>query len=261
MKVSIIVPVMNEGPQIQPFLLHLRARAAEAEIIVVDGGSSDGTAELAENLCDQLIRSEQGRPLQMNKGAKAACGEILWFLHADCEVPQGCISLINHTLQNENVAGGYFRVQILNKGWIYRIHDGLGHYIGKLLRVRCGDHGIFIRSSLFESAGGYAPIPIMEDVDLFRKTHTFGQMACLPERLIISTRRHEQVGVYRYSLVCAIIVALYCLRLPATFLAKLYESLVPIREDEIRLRPLPAVEPELFSEYRPSRAQSPAQAE
>ncbi len=86
MQVSIIVPVFNEAPFIRPFLEHLRERAAEAEIIVVDGASTDGTDELAAGLCDQLIRSGQrSRAIQMNAGACAAKGDIFWFLHADAE--------------------------------------------------------------------------------------------------------------------------------------------------------------------------------
>jgi glycosyltransferase involved in cell wall biosynthesis len=81
---SIVVPVLNEAPQILPFLRHLRARAASAEIIVVDGGSSDATKVLAAGHCDQLLAHQAGRPSQMNAGAQAASGDIFWFLHVDC---------------------------------------------------------------------------------------------------------------------------------------------------------------------------------
>ena len=87
LSVSIIIPVLNEGVLIAQFLRHLRERAPEAELIVVDGGSVDGTAQAAKQLCDQLVASEPGRAQQLNAGAKVAHGEVLWFLHADSEVP------------------------------------------------------------------------------------------------------------------------------------------------------------------------------
>ena len=91
MRISIVVPVYNEAPLIRPFLEHLRQQAPGAEIIVADGGSTDGTAELAARSCDQLVQSQRGRARQMNTGAHAAHGEILWFLHADVEVPVQCL--------------------------------------------------------------------------------------------------------------------------------------------------------------------------
>ena len=88
-QISIIVPVFNEAPSIAPFLRHLRERAPKAEIIVADGGSSDGTERLASGLCDQLVESDRGRARQLNAGARAASGDLLWFVHVDAEVPQG----------------------------------------------------------------------------------------------------------------------------------------------------------------------------
>src|SRR5437667_9783356 len=83
---SIIVPVFNEARLMRPFLQHLRERAPEAEIIVADGASSDGTANLATDICDQLVKSERGRAMQMNAGARVAHGDIFWFVHVDAEV-------------------------------------------------------------------------------------------------------------------------------------------------------------------------------
>src|SRR5439155_11683368 len=94
MQISIIVPVFNEAPLIRPFLQHLRERAPEAEVIVADGGSSDGTNRLAAEFCDQLVESEHSRAMQMNAGARVACGGILWFVHVDAGVPSGCLDEI-----------------------------------------------------------------------------------------------------------------------------------------------------------------------
>src|SRR6266496_1687891 len=92
--ISIIVPVLNEAASIERFLRRLRERAGDAELIIVDGGSSDGTFDLARNRCDRCLPAPPGRAVQMNKGARAASGDTFWFVHSDCEVPPGCLQQI-----------------------------------------------------------------------------------------------------------------------------------------------------------------------
>ena len=111
-QISIIVPVFNEAALIRPFLQHLRERAPGAEIIVADGGSSDGTDQLAAGFCDRLVASDRGRARQMNTGARAARGEILWFVHVDAKLPLQCLDEIAHIMDDPNVAGGYFRIRL-----------------------------------------------------------------------------------------------------------------------------------------------------
>jgi len=108
MSVSIIVPVLNEAPLLRSFLAHLRERATGAEIVVADGGSSDGTVELVRDSCDQLVVSERSRAIQMNTAARAARGDILWFVHVDAEVPWGCLAEIERIMDDPKVAGGFF---------------------------------------------------------------------------------------------------------------------------------------------------------
>src|SRR6266702_5024910 len=113
MQFSIIVPVFNEAPLIRRFLAHLRERAPGAEIIVADGGSTDGTDQLAQGFCDQIIRSgERSRAKQMNVGADAAGGDVLWFLHADAEVPLESLNEIGRIMRNPKVCGGFFRIRL-----------------------------------------------------------------------------------------------------------------------------------------------------
>lgn len=252
MSVSIIVPVLDEAPQIQAFLLHIKDRAPEAEVIVVDGGSSDNTVRLAQTLCDHVIQGRRGRPLQMNLGAQYASGDILWFLHSDSEIPENSIEIIERELFNREVVGGCFRIRLLKEEWIYRIHDGVAHYVGMMLRVRCGDHGLFARRSAFDAVDGYPNIPIMEDVEFFRAIQRIGKVVWLPSRLIISYRRHQQIGIYRYTFICALIVALHCLGAKPDFLSRLYVSLVPLRNDTDRVSVLAPVEEEIFSKFRKS---------
>ncbi len=242
---SVIVPVLNEAAHLVPFLRHLRARAPGAEIIVVDGGSSDASTALARDVGVRVICAERGRPTQMNTGAVEATGGILWFLHADNEIPPDAVPALMGAVLAGNI-GGCFRVRIADRRWIYRVHDGLAHWVGRALRARCGDHGIFCTRLAFDRVGGYPEVPLMEDVGFVRRLCRAGGFAWLGDRLMLSKRRHEQVGPYRYTLACCSIVAMYCLGVSPRLLAQLYAGMVWDRG----MRPLPAVEPSFFTGFR-----------
>ena len=222
MSVSIIVPVFNEAPLIRPFLAHLRERAPKAEIVVADGGSSDGTVELVRDSCDQLVVSERSRAIQMNTGARTAHGDILWFVHVDAEVPWGCLAEIERIMDDPKVAGGFFRIR-LPQDRVYRLTDSFAHYAGLLLQMRCGDHGIFCRQTLFADVGGFPEVPLMEDVDFFRRLRRHGRVMCSPKRIIVSPRRYETIGPVRLTLAYGLIAALYGVGVPLEKLASIYK--------------------------------------
>jgi rSAM/selenodomain-associated transferase 2 len=221
MRISIVVPVYNEAPLIRPFLEHLRERAPGAEIIVVDGGSIDGTAELAAGSCDQLVRSQRGRARQMNTGANAAHGEILWFVHADVEVPVQCLHEIGRIMHDSGVVGGYFRIHLPGR-LVYRVTDSFAHYAGILLRMRCGDHGIFCRRTVFVDAGGFPNVPLMEDVEFFRRLHRYGRVVYSKKRINLSSRRYEEVGPIRLTFAYGSIATLYFFGVSLPTLARIY---------------------------------------
>lgn len=225
LSISVIVPVLNECALIQPFLQQLRERAGGAEIIVVDGGSSDATSELATGLCDQLIRSERGRAAQMNAGARAARGDIVWFLHVDVEVPPRCLDEIARAMSDPRVAGGYFRIRLPQSQFVYRLTDSFAHYAGLILRVRCGDHGLFCRRKDFIELGGFPDVPLMEDVEFFRKLLRRGRMVAIQERLVASSRRYEAVGAGRLTFAYGLIATLYVLRVPIPILTRIYKQM------------------------------------
>jgi rSAM/selenodomain-associated transferase 2 len=222
MSVSIIVPVLNEAPLLRSFLAHLRERAIGAEIIVADGGSSDGTVEIVRGACDQIVVSERSRAIQMNTGARAAQGDILWFVHVDAEVPSGCLSEIERVMDDPKVAGGFFRIR-LPQNLVYRLTDSFAHYAGVLLRMRCGDHGIFCRRTLFVDVGGFPEVPLMEDVEFFRLLRRRGRVICSQKRILASPRRYETVGPVRLTLVYGLIAALYVFGIPLKKLASIYK--------------------------------------
>lgn len=221
MRISVIVPVHNEAPLIRPFLAHLRERARGAEIIVADGGSSDCTSDLAAGLCDQLVQSERGRAVQLNAGARAAEGDILWFVHVDGEVPEECLGEIEHIMRDPNVAGGYFRIR-LPRGFVYRLTDSFAHYAGILLRMRCGDHGIFCRRNVFINIGGFPEVPLMEDVEFFRRLYRCGLVIKSKKRITASPRRYEAIGRGRLTFAYGLIATLYLFGVSLSTLARIY---------------------------------------
>lgn len=218
---SIIVPVFNEATLIRPFLHQLRERAPGGEIIVADGGSDDGTADLARGLCDRVVVSKRNRAIQMNAGGRAARGDILWFVHVDAQLPLQCLDEIARIMDDSKVAGGYFRIH-LPRGLVYRLTDGFAHYAGILLRIRCGDHGIFCRRSAFVDAGGFPETPLMEDVEFFRQLHRYGRVVCSDKRIVVSPRRYEAIGRARLTLAYGLIATLYIFGVPLSKLSSLY---------------------------------------
>jgi rSAM/selenodomain-associated transferase 2 len=235
MRISIVIPVRNEGPLIGSFLRHLRERASNAELIVVDGNSSDNTAEEARERCDQFLAGVPNRARQMNLGARAAHGDVLWFLHADAEIPGNAIVEIEQALlataspsdggQDRHVAGGFFRIRLPRKSFVYRLTDGFAHYVGILMQMRCGDHGFFCRRDVFEQIGGFPEVELMEDVDFFRKLRRAGRIAIIPDRIVVSARRYEMVGPMRLTLAFGLIGLLYFLCVPRHVLQRIYKRL------------------------------------
>ena len=232
--ISIIVPVLNEAASIERFLRCLRERAGDAEIIVADGGSNDGTVDQARNHCDRCLHAPSGRAVQMNAGARAASGDAFWFVHADCEVPAGCLEEISDALRHPEVVGGFFRIRIPNRRFVYRLTDSFAHYAGLLLRMRFGDHGIFCRRTAFEEIGGFPEVPLMEDAEFFCKLRRLGRIAIIPSRLISSPRRYEKIGPWRLSLTYGLIALLYLFRVPIRVLAAVYRKLATLQSSPRR---------------------------
>jgi uncharacterized protein len=231
-KFSVIVPVFNEAALVRWFLQHLRDRAPEAEIIVADGGSTDDTAVLSTGLCDQLVRSQPNRAVQMNLGARAAHGDVFWFVHVDAEVPQGCLNEITRVLEDPKVVGGYFRIRLPREP-VYRLTDSFAHYAGILLQMRCGDHGLFCRRTAFFDIGGFREMPLMEDVEFFRELQRRGRVMYSHKRILVSPRRYETIGPLRLTLAYGLITVLYIFGIPLSKLASIYERTCCKRHTEL----------------------------
>ena len=223
--VSIIVPVLNEAKLVANFVQNVRQVAPGVEIIVADGHSCDGTAEIARELADRVVITQAGRAVQMNAGAQAATGDILWFLHVDAQAPPECVENIVHALCDERVAGGYFRIRLPRKELIFRATDTLAHYLGLLFRMRCGDHGFFCRRDLFFALGGFPEAPLMEDVEFYRALCRRGRVQVIRSRLVISPRRYEKRGPYRVTAAYTLIAVLFLFGMSRDCLWRLYRRL------------------------------------
>ena len=210
-QLSVIIPTLNEAGCIGQLLRQLQALRAEGhELILVDGGSGDETVALAAGLVDQLLSAPAGRARQMNVGAQAARGRWLWFLHADSQLPDRAWHRVIEALQP---AGGWgrFDVRLSGDRPLLRLVEQLMNWRSRLTGMATGDQGVFVTRALFEKIGGFAELPLMEDIDLSRRLKRVQRPKCLRETLTTSSRRWEQRGVLRT------IVLMWALRLAFFF--------------------------------------------
>lgn len=217
--ISIIVPVYNEEAAVGGLLDNLSAQGP-AEIIVVDGGSTDRTAELASPRA-HLIRSETGRAAQMNAGAAAASGETLLFLHADVRLEEGSLGRIGSAMEDAAVVGGNFDVRYEGSGWAASAFTRINRW-RRRWGIFYGDSGIFCRRSVFEKLGGYRLWPVMEDYDFARRLSKAGRLALLERSIWVSDRRWRNSGLFRTLWSWFLIQGLYSLGVPPRHLARLY---------------------------------------
>ena len=236
-KVSIIVPVLNEGERLAPFLEHIRQRAPAAELILVSAAGCENASESVAKLCDSVLTSRRGRAAQMNAGAASANGDVLWFVHADCEVPRDCLEEIKRTLHDRQFVGGCFRIRFPRRELIYRVSDAAGNLAVDLFGRCYGDHGIFCRREVFVAVGGYPDLPLLEDAEFYRKLGGSGRTRQLSAKIKPSPRRYEEIGPYRLTIAYLLLSLLYILRVPIPLLARLYNRLClcanePARQSE-----------------------------
>ena len=201
MSLSIIIPALNEAGNIPALLDSLQPlRRRGAEIVVVDGGSTDATADLARNRADRVIAAPAGRARQMNAGARAARGEILCFLHADSRLPEGADGLMIDGLARSRRSWGRFDVRIDGRHPLLHVIARMMNWRSRLTGIATGDQGLFITRSLFEAAGRFPEIALMEDIALARRLKRYGPPLCIAHKLTTSGRRWEKHGVWRTML-------------------------------------------------------------
>lgn len=206
MKVSVIIPALNEAENIRAAL---SAIGGLAEVIVVDGGSSDNTRNIAEGLGAKVIETPPGRGLQMDTGALSAMGDILLFLHADTRLPSRWLDSIGEAMGDRGNVGGAFGLRIDSDKKLFRLIERAVDFRSRHLGLFYGDQALFARREVFLKAGGYRKLPLMEDVDCVKRLRKLGTLILLDERVTTSPRRWLRGGVVRNTLRNWLMLALY----------------------------------------------------
>ena len=224
--ISVIIPALNEENKLGYNLAALRSQLdAQDEVIVVDGASRDRTIEIARQNGAQVLESERGRAVQMNKGAQHAKGEVLLFLHADCQIKTPGLQAMRQALQNINVLGGCFSQEILGYRSIYRWIAQSGNWRARCFRIFYGDQGIFVRKKIFEKIGGYAAVQLFEDVIFSRKLKKLGQTIVLQHKIQTWPRTWESWGIVTVSIRNWVISILFYLGFSPNWLKRFYPDI------------------------------------
>lgn len=202
MRLAVVVPVLDEAAAIAATLERLAPlRTRGALVVVVDGGSSDATLERARLLADRVLQSGRGRALQMNAGAQAALEssnvDVLLFLHADSQLPANADRLIEHALQTSGRSWGRFDIAIDGSAPMLRVVAALMNWRSRLTGICTGDQAIFVTRAAFVRLGGFAPMPLMEDLDFSRRAKKISRPIAIALRVVTSGRRWEKRGVWR----------------------------------------------------------------
>jgi len=197
-RLSIIIPALNEAGNIQSTLERLQPlRSRGHEVILVDGGSTDDTVDMARPEVDRILNSDPGRARQMNVGASQARGDIFWFLHADTLIPELADQIIDAAIDNKSRAWGRFDVRLDGKDVRFRLIAFMMNRRSRLNGIATGDQGIFVTRALFEKINGFAEQPLMEDIEISRRLKRHARPLCLKQKLITSSRRWETRGIWR----------------------------------------------------------------
>lgn len=197
LRLSVIVPVWQEAATIKTTLQHLAPlREAGHQVLVVDGGSDDGTQQLAEPLCNRVLSSGRGRAIQMNAGAAVATGNVLLFLHADTRLPESVLAALERFHASRN-AWGRFNVRLSGKRPLFRVIEWFMNQRSWLTGIATGDQALFVRSPVFEVLRGFREMPLMEDVELCSRLRLVSRPFCVTDPVVTDSRRWEQGGAWR----------------------------------------------------------------
>jgi rSAM/selenodomain-associated transferase 2 len=211
-RLSIVIPALNESANLARLLPDLATREAAAEVIVVDGGSEDDSREAVARVPEaRWLATPRGRARQMNAGARASRGDVVLFLHADTMLPERAGDAIRAALADPGVVGGRFDVRLDSRRPLLAVVAWMMNQRSRLTGLATGDQGIFVRRSVLDALGGYADIPLMEDIELSRRLKRCGRVAALRLRVTTSARKWEREGVVRTIVLMWTLRLLYAL--------------------------------------------------
>lgn len=221
--ISVIIPILNEAKILERSLSKLGQQLQRHQLIIVDGGSTDGSLCIAKKF-GQILSSSQGRARQMNAGAAVATGDILLFLHADVWLESGAIRGVEAAITTGYV-GGAFKQRIEGGHILYRLIERAANFRAQRLQLFYGDGGIFISKHHFYQIGGFPNVPILEEMEFSRKLQYLGKTTLVEPGIHISSRRWKKNGIVRTTALNWFITALYSLGVSPTRLARLYRHI------------------------------------
>ena len=207
-RISIIIPSLNEASSIRSALESTRG-AENAEVIVVDGGSADGTPEIARSLDARVIRTPPGRALQQNRGAQAAEGAILLFLHADSLLPEGFEGYVREIMGRPGTAGGCFSFKLDRASRSLSVIEWGVNLRSRRFQLPYGDQALFMRRGLFNELGGFREMPILEDLELVRRLRRRGRIVTAGAPVITSGRRWGEMAPWRVMFLNQVLLLAY----------------------------------------------------
>lgn len=222
MRISIVIPALNEAQCLASTLSALRAMPGDFDLLVVDGGSGDDTMRIARDMTVPVLSAPRGRGAQMNAGAAAAGGEVLLFLHADTVLPPDAHARIAAALRDPDVIGGCFRLSFDRAHPLLRLYSWFTRFRCRLFHY--GDQAFFVRADYFRRTGGYRAYPIMEDLDLWLRMVRGGRVAVLDAAVVSSARRFSRVGVVRQQLLNVALVLLFFVGFSPLTLGRFYRA-------------------------------------
>jgi rSAM/selenodomain-associated transferase 2 len=221
--IAVIVPVLNEVERL-PGLLKMLNGLNVNEVVLVDGGSEDGSQKLLGQSEFRWLQSKKGRASQMNAGASICQSEILLFLHADTEVDAAAMASARDAMADSEVVGGRFDLKLSGRHPMLRLIEQMINLRSRFTKISTGDQAMFVRRKLFEKLGGFSDQPLMEDVEFSRRLKQQGRVACLHDRVTTSSRRWEQSGMLRTILLMWKLRFLYWTGVSPERLARIYRD-------------------------------------
>ncbi len=220
-RISVIVPTSNEAERLPQTLRSLKD-AEDVETVVVDGGSTDGTPEMAGQAGCLVVRTAPRRALQLNAGAQAARGSVLLFLHADTRLPAHFDEHVRRALDQPRVVAGAFRLRIDGPQFALRLIEWGANFRSRYFQMPYGDQALFLKSDTFRAIGGFPDLPIMDDFEFVRRLRGLGRIAILPSAATTSARRWQTLGPWRTTWINQKVIAGYYLGVSADRLARWY---------------------------------------
>jgi rSAM/selenodomain-associated transferase 2 len=228
-QISVVIPVWNEAKGIERLLRYLLATGCCAEIIIADGQSDDSTVNVVEKFAAQqpipiipIVSTRRGRGAQMNAGARESKGDTLFFLHADTLPPTNWDRIIEETVNTPDTAAGFFSYSLNTASVGLKIIE-LGVAIRSgVFGLPYGDQGLFVTRQIFDKIGGFAEIPLMEDIEILQRLRKHGKLREAPLSVVTSARRFQKHGTFQTFAKDAILSAAFHAKVPPHLLARFY---------------------------------------